>query len=56
MEKSIRDMFVGILNPLDNDIKTAEFEYLQDTYKFRRNTHGLWLYWRDIDQIWSLWQ
>lgn len=56
MEKSIRDMFAGILNPLDNDVKTAEFEYMQDTYKFRRNAQGLWLWWRDKDQIWSLWQ
>ena len=56
MEKSTRDMFAAILNPLDEGIKTAEFEYNNETYKFRRNTRGLWLWWRDIDQVWSLWQ
>lgn len=54
MEKSIREMFAGILNPLSEDIKTAEFEYMQDNYKFRRNAHGLWLWWNPTANVWSL--
>ena len=56
MEKSIRDMFAAILNPFDDGIKTAEFEYMQDIYKFRRSPLGLWLWWDKKIKAWSLWQ
>ena len=44
MSNDTRAMFVVILTALDSEIKTAEFEYMQETYTFRRNPQGVWLH------------
>lgn len=54
MSRQAREMFHKILDALDPEIKTAEFEFLQDTYQFRRNVHGVWLYKNFVDGTWGL--
>ena len=54
MSRQAREMFHNILDALDTEIKTAEFEFMQDVYQFRRNIHGVWLYKNPVYGSWEL--